>query len=371
LSQNHPKLTSHSLALLNAFKVPREQPSFDTDKESNIPLSRFTEANTIPPVQMQELSADENQYERPTPPGQSNRNMRTYSPPVGSAVPTRSAPVDDHRKSLLNMFKAPNSKPVNVDPAANIKTPTDIQQASESSSSRQPSVDPAISILSKSGKADIMNRTQPQSHLSGGPSSPFRPASILTRPSQGPVESSTAYKPTITRQDDVLKSYLNNAGRPTTEERKFQADVELSAESVKSFQSQILKRPQPTLPLMPAELAASPTFPPSFYTQPSLDRRVSQAPEQKQALLSLFRNAPATAAPPTLLDESKASQISERTFDIAPDITPRSLVDSLASARGDMLSENSSRRGSHAPISAADKGFLLGYLDAIARGSEK
>jgi mRNA-decapping enzyme subunit 2 len=364
LSQNHPKLTSHSLALLNAFKGPRDQATSASDRESNIPLTRFTEAIPGPLAQMQELSADESQHDRPTPPDLSKLNTGTYSLPAGSVVPTRAAPVDDHRKSLLSIFKNTNNKSVTVDPAATITTPADIQQASEASSSRQPSVDPALSILSRPAK-----RAQQQSHLSG-PSSSFRPVSILARPSQDPAQSPTIYKPAKTRQDDVLKSYLNNTGRPITEDRKFQADVELSGDSVKSFQPQILKRPQPTQPFMPVELAASPTFPPSFYTQPSLDRRVNQPPEQKQALLSLFRNIPA-AAPPAPLDQNKASQIPERAFDMAPDVIPRSRVDSLASAGGEMLSENSSRRGSHAPISAADKGFLLGYLDAIARGGEK
>ena len=369
LNQNHPKLTSHSLALLNAFKGPRDQATLSTDRKSNIPLSRFTEAIAGAPAPMQELSADESPHDRPTPPNVSKPDMGKYSLPGGSVFPTRAAPGDDHRKSLLNMFKTSNSQSVNVDPAATITTPTDIQQASEASSSRQPSVDPALSILLRPAKADITTRAQPQSHLSG-PSSPFKPVSILARPSQGPVESPTIYKPMAMRQDDVLKSYLNSTVPPATEHRKFQADVELSADTIKSFQPQILKRPQPTQPLMPVELSASPTFPANFYTQPSLDRRVNQPPEHKQALLSLFQNGP-TAAPPALLDQKKANQIPERAFDMAPDIIPRSRVDSLASAGGDILSESSSRRGSHAPISAADKGFLLGYLDAIARGGDK
>jgi hypothetical protein len=173
-----------------------------------------------------------------------------------------------------------------------------------------------------------------------------------------------------TRQDDVLKSYLNNAGRSAMEDSKFPANVELSADAIRSFQPQILKRPPPTQPLMPVELSASPTVSPNFYTQPSLDKQINQPLEHKQALLSLFRNGP-TVAPSALLDQKKAGHIPERAFNIAPDVIPRSRVDSVASAGGDILSETSSRRGSHAPISAADKGFLLGYLDAIARGSDK
>jgi mRNA-decapping enzyme subunit 2 len=369
-NQNHPKLTSHSLALLNAFKGPRDQATLSTDRESNIPLSRFTEAvaGAGAPAPMQELSADENQHDRATPPNVSKPDIGTYSLPGVSVFPTRAAPSDDHRKSLLGMFKTSNSQSTNVDPAATITTPADIQQASEASSSRQPSVDPALSILSRPAKADITTRAQPQSHLSG-PSSPFRPVSILARPSENSVGNPTIYKP-ITRQDDVLKSYLNSTVPPATEHSKFQADVELSADTVKSFQPQILKRPQHIQPLMPVELSASPTFPPNLYTQPSLDRRVNQPPEHKQALLSLFRNGP-MASPAALLDQKKASQIPERAFEMAPDAIPRSGVDSLASDGGDMLSESSSRRGSHAPISAADKGFLLGYLGAIARGGDK
>ncbi len=369
LSQNRSKLTSHSLALLNAFKVPRDQAASNNDRESNIPLSHFPEATTGAPAQMQELSADDSLNDRPTPPDLSKLNMRTYSQPAGSVFPTGAMPVDDHRKSLLSMFKIPHNTSVNVNPAATIITPADTQQASEASSSRQPSVDPALRILSRPAKADITSRAQPQSHLTG-PSSPFRPVSILARPSQGSVQSPITYRLTTTCQDDVLKSYLNSTGPPVPEDRKFQTDIELSADSVKSFQPHVLKRPQPTQPLMPVELAASPTFPPSFFTQSSLDRRVNQPPEQKQALLSLFRNVP-TAPPPAPLNQNEPSHLPERAFDLAQDVIPRSGVDSIVSAGGDILPESSSRRGSHAPISAADKGFLLGYLDAIARGGDK
>jgi mRNA-decapping enzyme subunit 2 len=368
-SQYHSKLTSHSLALLNTFKNNRDPATLSADTQSNTPLNRFTETITAPPAQMQELSADESQHDRPTPPNVSSFNTGTYTLPTGPVFPIGAAPSDDHRKSLLSMFKAPSSKSAVFGPAATITTPADIQQGSEACSSRQPSVDPSFSILPRQSKVDMIGRTQPQSHLSD-PSSPFKPASILTRQSQDPANSPALYQPTATRQDNVLKSYLNSTIPPAMAEAEPKTDVELSADAGQSFQPRILKRPQPAQPLMPAELAASPTFLPGVSTLPPLDRRVSQPAEHKQALLSLFRNGP-TAVSTAAFEQNKASQTLERAFDTALDVIPRSRVDSLASVGGDILTENSSRRGSHAPISAADKGFLLGYLDAIARGGDK
>lgn len=368
-NQSNPKLTSHSLALLNAFKNNRDRAALSTDTQNSVPLSHFTETIAAPPVQMQELSADESQHDRSTPPNASSFNASTYPLPAGPVFPARAAPSDDHRKSLLSMFKAPTSKSAAVDPAATITTSADIQQGSEASSSRQPSVDPSFSVLPRQAKVDMIGRAQPQSQLSD-PSSPFRPVSILPRPPQEFAKSPTLYQPIATRQDNVLKSYLNNTGLPAMENVKSNANVELSADAGKSFQPRILKRPQLAQPLMPVELSASPTFPPGVSALPSLDRRVSQPAEHKEVLLSLFRNGP-TAVSMGPLEQNKTGQASELGFDVATDVIPRSRLDSIASVGGDILTDNSSRRGSHAPISAADKGFLLGYLDAIARGGDK
>jgi mRNA-decapping enzyme subunit 2 len=363
-----PKLTSHSLALLNAFKNHGDQATSGAGIQSNLPLSRYTDAISSPPAQLQELSADEGQPNKPNMPDMSGFNM-SASVPAPQVYPERSKPSEDHRSSLLNMFKVTSSKTSYVDPAATITTPADIQQGSGASSSRQPSVDPSLNIsLGLRGTA-TNGRAQPQTQVTEPPS-PFKPMSILSRPSQIHSKSPTVQEAPGTRPGDVLKTLLNSKAHAVTEDLSLLADKHANITTTKGFQPQILKRPRPVQSSMPAELAApSPSFVPGMSAQTELERRTGQVPEHKQALLSLFRNGSA-AAPAPVSEPQTSGDIPERTLSITPDAMARSRVGSLVSAGGDPLLGSSSRRGSHAPISAADKGFLLGYLDAITKGKD-
>lgn len=368
LKQTPPKLTSHSLALLNAFKNHGDQATSGADIQSSLPLSRYTDAISSPPAQLQELSADEGQPTKPDIPDMSGFNM-SASVPAPQVYPERSKPSDDHRSSLLSMFKGTNSKISYVDPAATITTPADIQQGSGASSSRQPSVGPSLHTSPGLIGMDTNGRVQPQTQATVSPL-PFKPRSILARPSQIHPKGLTVQEAPRMRAGDVLNTSLNSKAHAVTEETSLLPENHGDVSTTKGFQPQILKRPRPMISSMPAELAApSPSLIPGVSAQPELERRTSQVPEHKQALLSLFRNGSATAQSP-VSESKKSGDTPERTLGVASDAMARSRVGSLVSAGGDLLSESSSRRGSHAPISAADKGFLLGYLDAITKGKD-
>lgn len=354
VKQTPPKLTSHSLALLNAFKNHGDPASLSHEGHNDLPH----------PAQLQELSADEGQQEKPSVPDMSGFNM-SASVPAPQLYPARALPSDDHRTSLLSMFKAPGTNVPALNPTATITTPADIQQGSGASSSRHPSVDPALSNALKPAQKVSSGKPQPQSHVSGSPSS-FRPVSILSRPAHDHVTNSP---PEERAGDNHIPNHIQSRVAPVKETMGLHGHDGTSGDQLRTFQPQILKRPQPVKQSVPAELAAPTlTNQPGASAQHTLDRRTTQAPEQKQTLLSLFKKA--SISEPPAQPQAQLTQLQERAPENFSGVLLRSRVDSVTSGGGDILSEGSSRRSSHAPMSPGDKGFLLGYLGAITRGKE-
>jgi len=125
----------------------------------------------------------------------------------------------------------------------------------------------------------------------------------------------------------------------------------------KPFQPQILKRPQPGQfngqePSRPVQ-ASMPSMP--SMQEPPVDHRKPQQVDHRQNLLSLFGKPSTGIQQPNYPPNGNSLP--------SADPALRSRVGSLASA------EAGPRRGSQAPISPADKGFLLDYLAAaVAKG---
>ncbi|GKT53606.1 mRNA-decapping enzyme 2 [Colletotrichum tofieldiae] len=117
----------------------------------------------------------------------------------------------------------------------------------------------------------------------------------------------------------------------------------------------------------PASLASPPAA--SALPAPdALQQKSQMSTEQRQKLLSLFGKPQSPSPGPGfgLDDKGKAREMG------APDETMRSRVASLASASGQGAPEglSESRRGSQAPISPADRSFLLGYLASVANNAK-
>ena len=143
---------------------------------------------------------------------------------------------------------------------------------------------------------------------------------------------------------------------------KAQPTPALTQTPQKPFQPQILKRPQPQTSAA-AEFIATSTSPPAVLPMfPLLDRHITQSPDHKQMLLSLFGKAPSSANPLSMAQTQDGSA-SAPPIDTTVNASSRSRVGSLPSGGRE------SRRGSQVPISSADKGFLLNYLDNVAKGS--
>jgi len=356
LKPNPPQLTSHSLALLNAFKNSRDS---RTTTRSPIHASGLIDAVPNPLAHMQELSADESQSEKPV--GLDNGPFISVSP----LLPARQQATDDHRSSLLSLFKISNSKTSYADPAATITTPADIQRGSGATSSRLPSVDPFLDAAPDQMRNGVEGASSPRFQNSESVT-PFRPTSILARPSQISSQASNNSRSAAARSDDPIIALLNRKGISAGQGANILDTSKENAGPAKIFQPQILKRPQPVAEAMPAELAApSPTF-----SMPSaFERRSSQSTEHKQNLLSLLRQGSVASLSP-VPEQKNITDTPLLPFGALSDTLNRSRVNSVVSAGADIWLEPSSRRSSRTPISAADKGFLFGFLESMNKAKE-
>ncbi|KFY73459.1 hypothetical protein V499_06452 [Pseudogymnoascus sp. VKM F-103] len=363
-----PQLTSHSLALLNAFRG-QDRVVPDSKVSNGHPLSRYTQGHVTPTTQLQELPSEHLLQEQPNvsrpvasyeqrPPQQDYRNL-----PVGSP------PADVHKSALLSLFKTPTA------PAARMAKPTSAEPPQvppmPTAMDTRPAVSPASITRARGPLPDgnlALARPKPDGRPEVQPRAPeqqqpFRPTAILSRPPQAnskpstpqprqPSQAQQAQQPQQHRQPPANGKGARKAGGTP----KRQADVEAPQQAPKPFAPQILKRPAQGVPMphMPAELSGisptrvSPPVLPTIESQHTAQPTPPQA--HKQALLSLFKKLPEPASPGPSQQQKLGA---ERPFASGGENT---------GARG------SRRTSNQAPMSPTDKGFLLGYLDTIAKG---
>lgn len=352
--QSPPKLTSHSLALLNTFKS-HDQASSAASIPSQPPLRKFAqEVKQGPP---QELPAEVSG----TPPVDLLSLFKTQAEP--SPIPNSSTmrsrpPVSEaHRSSLLDLFKNPSAQTsISPRPAAATAFPTSTTPSAVELSAVEPlssNATPAsISIadgrdVNPREKNEVIPELHPESNL------PFRAMSILTRPSQPNGSDSKG------RNGAADQTLSNKKEATTSQSRRTPSKVS----SEKPFQPQILKRPQPSTSKPTESLNPSSSASAALPVQPSFDRRASQTADHKQTLLSLFGKAPSPANSVTMNSMSDSFS-SLHAVDPTTSVPAKTRVSSLAS-------DSLSRRGSQSALSPADKSFLLSYLDNVAKGTQR
>lgn len=336
-----PKLNSHSLALLNAFKL-RDQTLSETPTTLDLPLRDFT----LKPQQIpQELSADTTQKfpEHLLQTGQS-RNGHAAAPPTVVARPAIS---ETQRSTLLGLFKSPTTQAfLPAEPlGASALPPSSTPSAVELSAAEPLSTNAAVTsaLLNDKRVPDQVANIGTKLSLPSGTQMPFRPVGILPRP----VELSEEERPL--KYDSAQKTRSN--GKKTTQVPK--AQIPRPEKPV--FQPQILKRPQSGTPKIPEGPVSSVQSPVASHS--SFDRPFS-TPEHAQNLLSLFCKSPARATP---LSQAPTRHLSVPSGDLMPGLRSGGLT----SAGGGL------GRGSQTPISPADTGFLLSYLDEVANGVQR
>ncbi|RAL64905.1 hypothetical protein DID88_001499 [Monilinia fructigena] len=360
-------LTSHSLLLLNAFKT-RDQVngnSTSSHLSSQGPTQSHVKASLPEAQELPGESSRSIPVPFPIDAVESSKVVPGLNPGTSGTIShnQRAPPsVSEHQRSmLLGMFKSPAAQPATLaaGPAA-VDLPTSGSPSVVELSAVEVISPPPISQQrSTNGDAAISQASPENTEMNPELNLPFRAKSILTRPENGHKD--------IKPYGSLSKKSANRS------EMQNSSKISSKTSPERSFQPQILKRPQANTvkasPLLaPSTIAAySPSLAPSniagFSTSPlSFTSQAPQSTEQKHALLSLFGKSPMAASSSISRASSHDGTSSNPLVDATRSAASRSRVGSLASGND----EGMSRRGSQTPISSADKGFLLNYLDAVA-----
>lgn len=380
-AQSPPKLTSHKLALLNAFKT-RDEASGKNGASSDLPLRRYVQDLASP----QELPAETPQ----TAPVDLLSLFKAKNSPTQPSNPTipPSRPISEAQKStLLGLFKSPIAQSVApLTPAATAfpisATPSAVELSAVEPHSNAGAVSEPKKNTSKGGSGERQSREIPE--LNPEANLPFRAMSILARPSHASGLSGSSPP----KSQHIGTKQTGKPGHQSRQGNRSQQEHRLHPKSSpdKPFQPQILKRPQhdsteavedpkqhtfSSLPRpvvvgtqngVPAQISTE--VPPALPIHPPFDRRSNQSADHKQTLLSLFGKSQSPAVPfanPSTNDVLSPLQ----PIDPVMATSTRSRVGSLASG-----ADGVSRRSSQTPISPADKSFLLNYLDKVAKGAQ-
>lgn len=356
LKPSSKQLTGHSLALLNAFRNQDTSVAGINTSDNHSLASKYTQSHVTSITQPQELPSEHLVQEQT----QAHRHVsgHEHQPPQlrVSSTDTKSPPTDMQKTLLLSLFKSPGAAAAPLARPATTETPQITM--STAAVHAEPSISPSLTSVSRElpcgplpdgnlsvtrpkskGKAESQSRTPDQQQL-------FRPTSILTRPVQ-PVLKQPSLKP------QQPTGYGKGTGKVANTPRR-QADVQAPQKAAKPFAPQILKRPPQGPPPMPAELSAiSPTrlSTPGLPTINGEHGNQPSSPGHKQALLSLFKKLP------------------EPSSSMQPERQNLGIERPMASREGDITDARQIRRTSYkTSMSSTDKGFLLGYLDTIAKG---
>ncbi|KAJ5997448.1 hypothetical protein N7499_006156 [Penicillium canescens] len=354
-----PKLTSHSLALLNVFK----------DEASKTPKG--------PGAATVAVSAHTSSHVRKT---------------------------SQHQDSLLNLLKGPRpvsaAEPVELlgNPVIPSAGPRDKQILQRPQYQNSHLTHPAIGP--SKGQAGAGQTSATVSGPLNMPQFEAIPKSTHKKLNDGPNRKNHANR-REQPQSQQLSSPITILPRPQSAKREAsssgpvaqapqvphppQATPIEAPEPIKAFQPQILRRSDKTgyeslmaaAPQPPAErkssLADVLTNAQGLAPQGKFDRRPSQTAEQKEALLSLFSKAPAPPSPVSLSQlESRAVSGRQPGFS--------GLVSPISSRHPPSSGDSISRRGTpsdsgvHANTnrisSPSNKAFLLGFLEGVAKGNK-
>lgn len=362
-------LTSHSLLLLNAFKT-RDQVNGNATS-NRLPSQGSTRPHANAPQEAQELPGESSRSIPVPVPTETlhlpkflsgpNAGINVGTPSTASQSQAARPPISQQQRSmLLGMFKSPASQPAALaTPPAAVALPTSgSPSAVELSAVEVVSPPPIPQQKTTNGNTTVGQASHSISEMNPELNLPFRATAILSRPANGHKDTKPYGK---LSKSPIYKSEMHNGSKITSK-----------TSPEKPFQPQILKRPQANAVkgspgLSPSTIAAySPSLAPFNMAGPSTSplsftSQTPQSTEQKHALLSLFGKSP-IASSSMSRTSSHDGPSSNPLMDATKSAASMSRVGSLASGNG----EATSRRGSQTPISSADKGFLLNFLDNVA-----
>lgn len=330
-----PKLTSHSLALLNVFRDETSKAPKAHDV-SAVPESEKQPFGNRRPSQHQDYLLD---------------LLRSADAPGGPAE-LSAHPVSPAGKQILQRPRADGNAKQQVRDAR--KVPTGEGQTSATVSG--PLGMPQFDAIGKSpGKKKANGRRKTSKDRP--PQAPASPITILSRPQTSKEESSPK---TVTQA-------AQSPSHPHTTQAK-------PAEAQKPFQPKILRRSEkaeldnalPVRTKPDAELQTEP--------DPNFARRPSQTAAQKETLLSLFgkQSIPSSSPPSGQLNiQTSTAKPSAASATVSP-LSPRNLPTGSGVASGYGVPSDSdvnSQSGTRV-ASPVNKAFLLGFLEGVAKGNK-
>lgn len=372
--QNPPKLTAHSLALLDAFKRRDQADLTPPVVAPEYPSQRGFEQSTSQPhhsrpqeVPGQAIGAPYNQQRH-----QETSRAQAVDPNMFAARPPIS---DNQRTTLLGLFKSP------ITPNAVPASATALPRRGSPSAVELSAVEP-LSENAATTSALLNDRRKPSLAIKNAPIPEMHPESNL--PYGARIVLARPHAEELIRREE---RYSRSPPRAVSKQMSHPLPDPPSPKQV--FQPQILKRPQSGSPqvaqnVTPTQASYTTYARPltesrraqpskqfqhspqsSNHIQPMVERQAPQPPQHKQALLSLFGKSasPMAASEPMTKIPSNGLYPAFRTGDSetgSPSL--RSRVNNLASAEG-------TRRSSGSSLSPTDTGFLLGYLESVVKGA--
>ncbi|KAI1102824.1 hypothetical protein F4804DRAFT_311800 [Jackrogersella minutella] len=309
-----------------------------------------------------------NQYGAPAMPSGPNTMTMNGNHVVSSSSDVRLLrPTDKHRAGLLEMFKKTESSvsQAQLDGEGVTRRPSQLSEGDKKQQRPNQFPSTASALQAAAHENGRPMQIHPEANL------PYRALTILSRPKPGqsPSENTTgsARSPAVGSQSSPRSSFkqsspfMNVSPRPPHQLAP-QKTQHLGQPSPRAYPSSTQSYPYGTSQgSQPNPLSLFPN-PPSTSTLPlpsGAQFRQDSTVEQRNTLLSLF------GKPKSSFEQSKGKEVLMND-QFGPIAAPRSRLGSVASSGGDGMPAfrgNASRRGSQAPLSPADRDFLLNFLE--------
>ncbi|KAI0841767.1 hypothetical protein F5Y06DRAFT_198999 [Hypoxylon sp. FL0890] len=378
-----PQLPAHSSNLLNVLKGNVGQPDAGQrvgPESLRQPMNVPTEHN-----HQHQFPAQGNgfarQYGAPAIPSGFNAAgvNGNHAAPLSSDVRPL-PPTDKHRAGLLDMFKrtepSVSQNQLDGEGATHRSSQLSDREQKQQWPNQLQSTAGALKVAAQETGRPM--QVHPEVNL------PFGALSILSRPKPG---QSPSENPTVSARNATDTARYSAVGSQPSPRSSFKTASPSYTNSSPRLHQMPPKTQQPGQPSPGTYTASTQSYPygssqgsqpnPLLFPSPpstsalpvpgSVQFRQDSTAEQRNALLSLF------GKPKSNFEQGKGKEVA-MPDQFAPGATPRSRLPSVASSGGEGMPAsrgNASSRGSQAPLSPADRTFLLNFLQETSSGARR
>ncbi|CAG8909153.1 unnamed protein product [Penicillium egyptiacum] len=347
-----PKLTSHSLALLEVFKV--KTPKGPGPATLAAPGQGSSHVRKTSQHQDSLLGL----LKGPQTPRVSEPAELLGNPVVPSAAPPEKQilqrPRDRHNQ-LAPHASVANSLPGASQTSATVSGPLNMPQF-------ETFAKPHKSNSAAYRKNHVIKREQPQAQQLSSP------ITILSRPHSAKREVSSS-RP-VAQATQVLPPKSPEAPEPI---KNFQPQI-LRRSEKPGYEALMATAPQAEAIERKLNLPGGEIDTQGLAPQGNFDRRPSQTAEQKASLLSLFSKAPVSPSPVFATPFDSRATVNQQPAAFSGFVSPMSSRNRPSS--GDSISRHGTPSGDGAHASSqqvsspSNKAFLLGFLEGVAKGNK-